>query len=229
MKILFAALSVLAAGVLVGADLTTKSGKVYNDYTITGVTSRGVSVEYAAGLATVPLSELPDDLREKYSAEVAEKKAVAQKKADARKRTAALKRITLVLSGGIECVQILPNQNAVLAKSGFYEDTVFCIAFVDTSNIVDGSILKGNRIVIELWRNPVSKDVSREKVYAHVLYCIGQYQYTTVSGGTKTVPCFTLSQKRALAYLEKHPNAGLVGMRIPSGYHYILPEYEVGW
>ena len=228
MKRIFFSSLVLAAGVLMGADLTTKSGKVYKDYSVIGATSRGVTVAYAEGAVSIPLADLPDALREKYSGEVAKKKAAAQKKADARKRTAALKRITFVLSGQIECIQVLPKRNAFLANHGGY-DTIFCITDVNTSNMVDGSILKGNRIATEFWRNPVSQQVTkREKEWVHVLYCTGQYQYTTTSGASKTIPRFTLNKERALKYLEDHPNAGLVGISMNPAYGYILPEYSVG-
>lgn len=73
----------LTAAVLTAADLTTGSGTVYKNFSVTGVTRRGVSIEFADGAANVPLSELPDDLRKKYSASVAKKQADAQMRADA--------------------------------------------------------------------------------------------------------------------------------------------------
>ena len=83
MKPLVLLLFLLSAGTLVGADLITKSGKVYKECSIVGVTDKGVTVEFATGVANVPLPELPDDLRAKYSAEWERKQAIAQQRADA--------------------------------------------------------------------------------------------------------------------------------------------------
>lgn len=227
MKTLFFSSLMLVAFVLVGEDLITKSGKVYKNYSITGVTHRGVTVEFPDGIANVPLSELPEDLREKYASKVAKKKTSAKKKADARKRAAGLKRITFVLSGDVECIQVIPKKNAILANHGGYT-TYFCITHIDTSKIVDGNILKGNRIATVLWRNSVLLEITKKKEKVHVLYCIGQFQYKTALGSSKTIPLFTIDKSQALEYLEKHPNADLVGISRDPAYCYILPEYSVG-
>lgn len=74
---------ILTAEMLAGADLTTKSGKVYRDYSVTDVTQLGVTVIFADGAAAIPLPELPDDLREKYSTEWTRKQMIARQRADA--------------------------------------------------------------------------------------------------------------------------------------------------
>ena len=57
---------VFASAILIAADLTTKSGTVYANYRIVGVTDDGVSVSFRGGIVKVPIDDLPDDLRKKY-------------------------------------------------------------------------------------------------------------------------------------------------------------------
>ena len=68
----------LTAGMF-GGDLTTTSGKVYKNYTVKGVSEKGIMISHSSGAATVPLAELPVDLREKYSEGVAEMQAAAKR------------------------------------------------------------------------------------------------------------------------------------------------------
>lgn len=80
MKSLFALSLVLVAVTLVGADLTTKSGEVYRDFSVLKVTYRGVVISSMDGLVEIPYTDLPDGFREKY---VGELERIAKQKEDA--------------------------------------------------------------------------------------------------------------------------------------------------
>lgn len=68
-----------ALTVCVGAaDLTTKSGVTYKNYSIEGTSTSGLVIFHELGGATVPYAELPDDLRAEYKADE-EKAAIALK------------------------------------------------------------------------------------------------------------------------------------------------------
>ena len=196
MKTLLFSSLMLAALVLVGEDLTTKSGKVYKNYSISGVTRRGVNVEFADGIANVPLSELPDDLREKYAPEVEKKKVAAKKKADARKRAAGLKKITLDLDGTVKCFNV--TKTGLIATHDSYENAFF-IDGLKISDYVDGSTIPPN--------------VNGKKGKVLRLYCIGTYSYRDTSGGKTTIPRFTVNTQKASKYLQQHPNSKIIGMQ----------------
>ena len=86
----------------------------------------------------------------------------------------------------------------------------------------DGNRFSGANDVLILSISDDHKIQKATKAKAHVLYCIGQYQYTTTSGAVKTVPKYTLSKSKALAYIKEHPDAGLIGKK--NAYNYVLPE-----
>ena len=228
MKPLFTLFLVFASAVLIGADLTTKSGEFYRDFSVIKVTHHGVMITSADGLVTIPLSDLPDDMRKKYAADVERLRKEYDKKALARRRhnaeKAALRRITLIVPGEIECIQVLPNENAILAQSPHYDNACFRLSYIDTSSMADGNKFQGADTVlrIDAWSWEHEKRLKTDKCKAHILYCIGQYQYTTTSGGTRTIPNFTLSRSRAWTYLRNNPNAGLVGIK--GDVLFILPE-----
>ena len=213
MKRIFFSSLVFAAGVLMGADLTTKSGKVYKDYSVIGVTSRGVTVAYADGATSVPLSDLPDDLREKYSAEVAKKKATAKKQADARRISAGLKNMTLDLEGEVICVQVL--KSGAIATHGAYENN-FYVDDLSVSRLADGSFIPPNANgMVHDWDAIFNQGKSNAMKPGKVLrlYCIGTFSYRAVSGARVTIPHFTVNYQRAVNYLQKNPDAGIVGMQ----------------
>ena len=76
-KIHFLFLFLMTLGMF-GDDLTTISGKEYKNYSVKGVSEKGIMVSHSSGVATVPLSDLPDDLRKKYTEEVARIQAAAE-------------------------------------------------------------------------------------------------------------------------------------------------------
>ena len=191
MKRFFAVFLALASMLLSGDDLSTASGKVYKDYRIIGVNARGVMISFSNGAATIPLSELPNDLREKYSAEVAKKQATAQKRAVEQQRSAGLKKMILDLEGHVTCVQVL--EQGVIASHVEWDNN-FRIDDLDTSGLTDDSAISRKGQTLRL-------------------YCIGTFSYRAVSGARTTIPYFTVSRPRALKYLEKHPDARVVGMR----------------
>ena len=76
----------LLYGKVIGADLTTVSGQKYENYSVNRVYENGITIFHASGAANIPLSELPDDLRQKYSSEIERIQAESrqkQKQADA--------------------------------------------------------------------------------------------------------------------------------------------------
>ena len=83
MKKLFLLLCLAGTVMLIGEDLTTKSGKVYKEYSVVGVSPQSVTVAFVEGTANIPLSDLPDDLRKKYSVEAAKRQEALRKQADA--------------------------------------------------------------------------------------------------------------------------------------------------
>lgn len=48
-------------------DLITKSGETYKNYTIHGVSKRGVSITHSYGGCIIPFEELPDNLQREYA------------------------------------------------------------------------------------------------------------------------------------------------------------------
>ncbi len=68
------------------ADLTTKSGKVYNGYSIEGPSPKGLVIFFELGGATIPYSDLPDDLRAKYKADEEKAAIVLQAQEEQRKK-----------------------------------------------------------------------------------------------------------------------------------------------
>ena len=60
-------------------QLTTKSGKIYYEVEIDKADSNGLAILHQTGCVSIPLDDLPDDLRKKYTDKV-EAKAEARKK-----------------------------------------------------------------------------------------------------------------------------------------------------
>ena len=222
MKRIFVSSLVFAAGMLIAADLTTKSGKVYENYRIVGVTDDGVSVSFRGGIAKIPMYDLPDDLREKYSAkdiqakyaaEEKKKRALARQQSVARRRNAGLKNMTLDLEGEVICVQVL--KSGTIATHGAYENN-FYIDDLDVSRLADGSFVPPNANgMVHDWDAIFNKGKNNAMKPGKVLrlYCIGTFRYRAVSGAQITIPYFTVNSKRAADYLQKHPDAGIVGMQ----------------
>ncbi len=65
MKCWIITLLAMLTACLSAADLTTKSAETYKDCSIEGASTNGVVIFYELGGATVPYTELPDDLRAK--------------------------------------------------------------------------------------------------------------------------------------------------------------------
>ena len=195
MKTLSAFFLVMAVGVLAAADLTTKSGDVYKDFSIIKVYRSGVVVSCAEGIVSVPLSDLPDDLREKYAPQVEEFRKKREKEDAARRKyaadTSALRRITLDMKEGVVCVQVL--RSGVIAKCGAWENN-FYIDGLNVSRLSDGSTISKNGKTLRL-------------------YCIGTFSYRAVNGAQTTIPRFTVNRSAALKYLEKNPDAQIIGMQ----------------
>lgn len=62
----------LVGSMLLAADLKTKSGKLYENYTIDTATPTGLTIFHSHGASTIPYSDLPDELRNRYKKEEAQ-------------------------------------------------------------------------------------------------------------------------------------------------------------
>lgn len=79
MKALVPALFFLTVYGLYAADLTTRDGQVYRDYTVIGHDTGFITIMYADGGGKIPLSQLPTDLQAQYGYDPAKSNAfVAQ-------------------------------------------------------------------------------------------------------------------------------------------------------
>ncbi|MEI8285394.1 MAG: hypothetical protein WCG52_10440 [bacterium] len=47
------------------SEVTTSTGKTYQDVRVTGVTPKEVSIMHESGMARIPIEEIPDDMKEK--------------------------------------------------------------------------------------------------------------------------------------------------------------------
>jgi hypothetical protein len=59
-------LFILLSAVACADDLVTRDGKVYHDYKVLGHDAGFITIMYSDGGGKIPLSELPDDLQQKY-------------------------------------------------------------------------------------------------------------------------------------------------------------------
>lgn len=59
----------LVGSILIAADLKTKSGKIYENYNIDTATPAGLTIFHNNGASTIPYSDLPDELRNRYRTE----------------------------------------------------------------------------------------------------------------------------------------------------------------
>lgn len=67
-------------------DLVLKSGKIYKNFRFYKVDASGLAVTHEYGAATIPFSDLPDSLREKYSEQEKKFEAEKQARAEARRK-----------------------------------------------------------------------------------------------------------------------------------------------
>lgn len=213
-----------ASAVVIGADLTTKSGTVYKDYSIIEVTHRGVTVEHADGLANVPLDELPEDMKSTYAPQVetakqkhAIKKAEWDKREKARRERkkieTALKKISLEVLW-IKCSQVLKGRG-VHAQCQGYTNDIF-LDGLDTSSLVDGV------------RIPQTTDIkyNGKTCRGNRIYFIGSYSYSSAGGAVNTIPHFTFDKDKALAYVKVHPKAKIVGMEKDRSFEIDMQNFE---
>lgn len=93
---LFVFLLVFCAAVSFAGDLTTKSGKVYKNYALMGAAPKGIRVFHDGGVAVLPVSEFPDEMKEivdKIAKDIpAAKKAAAEKAKELRAKAAEKKK-----------------------------------------------------------------------------------------------------------------------------------------
>jgi len=91
MKTLLCALSVLCGSILSAADLTLTDGRVLKDATITSQSATTVTVRHAAGLASVPKTVLPVELRAQYPVSAPTAPLAVKPDADKAARIAAVR------------------------------------------------------------------------------------------------------------------------------------------
>ena len=121
--------------------------------------------------------------------------------------------MTLDLEGEVICVQVL--KSGTIATHGAYENN-FYIDDLDVSRLADGSFVPPNANgMVHDWDAIFNKGKNNAMKPGKVLrlYCIGTFRYRAVSGAQITIPYFTVNSKRAADYLQKHPDAGIVGMQ----------------
>jgi hypothetical protein len=93
MKIQLVIFALLTAQLTFGADLISKSGLVYSDYTVTRVEPDGIHIKHSQGIIKLPFEDLPDDILSKY--ELNSESAIAYrvtKVAEQRKRDEQMRR-----------------------------------------------------------------------------------------------------------------------------------------
>ncbi len=112
---------ILAMPLLAGAaDLTTKSGRFYKDYEVSGANSKGIVIFHASGTATIDPADWPDDKKAEIGKQTAQyeklSSAAEQKSAKAaedrllnQSNTLVLGRVLSVTSNGILVSGRLPH------------------------------------------------------------------------------------------------------------------------
>jgi len=151
--VLFAVL--IASYACFAADLTTKDGRKYTNYTVYRVSKRGIHITHDEGGATVPFAQLPDDVRRKYAAQ--ERRFAEQSAAQSARRAdeLALKKIELI--GEYKVFQIIDGNSALIqedwgmanADARFYGGTpltenIYCLIDINTAKLHDGVLIPPN-------------------------------------------------------------------------------------
>lgn len=202
-------LSVAFVGSLFAADLETKSGKVYKNYTIEKVTPYGLAILHDTGGATVSFSDLPDDLRAQYKEEEAEApakiKQLEKQKQSALKRAAQEKTRKVaeleaekgkkVFGTPVEIIQVFDN--SVLARN---ESDIIYITGLSTKGLVTNKALTNATVT--------DKNAAIRGAEVLVAWRIGTYTYSTVTGGTNTVAQYTPTKEVAIQYYINLLSAG---------------------
>ena len=208
--------------VCIAADLTTKDGNTYADYTVIKVSARGVHITHADGMATIPFAKLPDDVCSKYAEQ---ERKFAKEPASPPPVVRSPEEIALSnieVTDGFRVFQIIDSTH-VLATSG---DVLLCLSDIDTSGLYDGILVpdntpirnhsflnfnwnyrcklcdlvsntRGNKKAATKWLSAHANDKCPGKGCA-TIWRIGTYSYVSVNGSRKTIPKFTYSRKKAL-------------------------------
>ena len=118
------------------ADLTTKDGKTYKEYSVYKVSKRGIQIMHAEGECTVPFDQLPDDVREKYRSQEEKFTAEQNQRKMQRERQSVLKNIELLLYEDSLVEKVVDEKTCLVSTK--YSFNEFVVEDIDTSNLSDG-------------------------------------------------------------------------------------------
>ncbi|MCG2658625.1 MAG: hypothetical protein L6437_00055 [Kiritimatiellae bacterium] len=213
------------AAVAYGDDITTLDGTVYKAAKVTRTTPSTLTIMHKAGVVTVPFSNLPNDIREKYGYDPSKAEAYARQKVEG----ALLARIKVDMKKishtvAAELSQVL--ENGSLAYVTEYQTVISTNIITESSSggYKTHTDLTGRRYVIRSgshgshvraevqknirqskWDEPVFiQGVSRGYVdgdtWTGRIYPIGTYSYTTTIGAPKKIRRYTTDSTEAFEF-----------------------------
>lgn len=201
------------------ADLTTKSGKTYKDYEVSGVNDKGITIFHESGTATVAPNDWPDNKKDeiqkllnKYNEKASQIKTLHEKRNDEVLLESI--KVTIKEKGGSHIKVISVTSQGVIASEYSYDlshnvhptGEPFLLCGLGNKKFIDGEKISWNSK--SFWEHTAYKDDGtpykvNTPCKALVCYNIGTYQYKTASGALKTIRKYTVDKNAAIQSLKK--------------------------